>query len=84
MLKLSENREKLSCSLAFPDHRTLEMVMNKSRLISHAAEHTIPCPETAFIERAEDIQDISHLRISGRVKTLHRQRWKRGYLHHIT
>ena len=59
MLQLSKNKKNLQCSLAFPEYPTLETVINKSRFIRHAIEHNVPCPQTVFIDRSEDIRNIS-------------------------
>jgi len=59
MLQLSKNKKNLQCSLAFSEYPTLETVVNKSRLMHHAIENNIPCPETFFIDRSEDIGNFS-------------------------
>jgi predicted ATP-grasp superfamily ATP-dependent carboligase len=56
MCQVSKNKNKLACSLAFPEYNTLKTVANKSWLIRHAIEHDIPCPKTFFITRSEDVK----------------------------
>ncbi len=84
MLELSKNKDRLRCLLAFSEHRTLETVMNKSRLVRHAIEQGIPCPETVFIDITEDIQDISLPMFPVGTETWHRQRGKGCDLRRIT
>jgi predicted ATP-grasp superfamily ATP-dependent carboligase len=61
MCHLSKNKNKMACSLAFPEYPTSEIVTNKFRLIHHAIEHDIPCPKTFFVTRSEHIENISKI-----------------------
>ena len=61
MLQISKNKKKLSCSLAFPEYPTLETVTNKSFLVRHALEQGIPCPQSVFIERPEDMRNLKKI-----------------------
>lgn len=56
MCRISKNQKKLSCTLAFPDYPTLEIVTSKYRLLQHAIEHNIPCPKTRFVAHPDDIE----------------------------
>lgn len=58
MCRISKNKKKLSCSLAFAEYPTIETVANKSLLIQHAIEHDIPCPKTLFIRHSEDVENF--------------------------
>jgi predicted ATP-grasp superfamily ATP-dependent carboligase len=56
MLLLSKHSSKLHCQMGFSDFETLQITTDKSLAIQHAIEHKIPCPETFFITKSEDIK----------------------------
>ncbi len=58
MLLLSKNKMKCRCKLPFPDYPTLEKVINKSLLVKHAVENSIPTPKTWFVNKSDDLDEI--------------------------
>jgi predicted ATP-grasp superfamily ATP-dependent carboligase len=59
MLLLSKNKMKCKCKLPFPDYPTLEKVINKSLLVKHAIKNNIPTPKTHFVNKSDDLDEIS-------------------------
>lgn len=60
MLFFAKNAPLYDYSLAFPDYKTLETIIDKSHLMRFAEMHHIPVPKTFFIDDPDFLQEISH------------------------
>ncbi|HEU20241.1 MAG TPA: ATP-grasp domain-containing protein [Deltaproteobacteria bacterium] len=58
ILFFAKNAPLYDYDLAFPDSSTLEAVVDKSQLMQFAITHTIPIPDTFFVNSPDDLHDI--------------------------
>ena len=58
MLFFAKNAPLYDYSLVFPDHATLESIIDKSHLMRFAEMHKIPVPKTFYIDDPDDLQKI--------------------------
>ena len=59
MLNLAKNASRLKCTLGFSGYSLLETIIHKNRMVRHAIDAGIPCPETRFVDKKSDLGNLN-------------------------